>query len=551
MNDPSVSMAYSPGVLIGNWYEEMRAREDKVSFYKSVAKIGGTHGGASLALTEATDLGDLKDVVVIGQPLQLVNVATGAALALDTALRFAPKPPHQFLVTAADAPQPQVRSTWVLHRAKDENNIAYTKELHEEHVLHYGQRVRIANEDASPDGFCYLRSGVRDIGHAGQQLLTAALGACKDDVFVVVKPGERRDDICDGAPVQLGDAVAFFHAATNQPIRCTRVQQSTSFGYEFEVSCSFPDVTHSRSLAAVTSHPENLFFIGGATQAAQKSVSSSATAALRSRSDRSKGVSLMMSSGIGLDLVIARIREGALRFGGRLGLRTFSKALRTACNEHRRTLLSREQLLRGVHLMGVVMQPMELDAVFKRLDRVGDGLVVAQDFLREVRGDAPPHRLDAVIEAFQRLTIEGGGSVDYKDMLSLYRFNASQLPDVEEGVISVAEAVFDFVNSWPGKNDMATVTLEEFVAYYTDVSPAVDDDARFLATLQRCWTIPETNAYKSGQPRRHVTVFHTDDTTDIIAIPDSLVIDIRDAAIVREVLLQHGVRDIKDIQATM
>ncbi|RNF24870.1 EF hand family protein [Trypanosoma conorhini] len=552
MNDPSVPMAYSPGVLIGNWYEEMRVREDKVELYKSAAKTGATRGTAALELTDATHLEELRDVVVLGQPLQLVSVATGAALALDTAPRFAPKPPHQFLVTAVDAPQPQVRSTWVLHRAKDENNAAYATQLREGCVLHYGQRVRIANEDASADGFCYLRSGVREIGHAGRQALTAALGACRDDVFVVVRPGERRDDIRDGAAVQLGDPVALFHAATNQPLRCTRALQNTSFGYEFEVSCSYAGDAHSRSRAAVTSHPENLFLIGGATHAAQKSMSSSTATALRSRSDGGKStMSLTMSSGVGVDLVIARIRDGALRFGGRLGFRALAKALRTACNEHRTTTLNREQLLHGIHLMGVAMQPLELDAVFKRFDRSGNGLVVAQEFLREVRGDAPPQRLDAVVEAFQRLTVEGGGSVDYRDMLSLFRFNAPRLPDVEEGVISAAEAVFEFVNSWPGKNDTATVTLEEFVAYYTDVSPAVDDDARFLATLQRCWEIPETDAYKSGRPRRHVTVLHTDDTAETIAIPDSLVIDTRDAAAVREVLVQHGVRDIKDIQTTM
>ncbi|EKF28443.1 hypothetical protein MOQ_007807 [Trypanosoma cruzi marinkellei] len=550
MNTEGIPMRYSPGVLIGNWYEEMRVREDKIAFYKSSYQTGKTHWDTTLHLSEGTYLDGLKDFVVLGQPLQLVNVATEAALALDMAPKFSPKSNH-YLVTAVDASQPQVRSTWVLQRAKDENNIAYTTQLKEENVLHYGQHVRIANEEASSDGFCYLNSGVLDIGYPGNQPLTAVLGASKDNVFVIVKPGERRDDIRDGGPVRLGDAVALFHASTNRPICCTKRLKNTSFGYEFEVSCAFSGNKHSRSLAAVTLHPENLFIIGGSTHKARTSVTASVNASLRSSSGLSNKMLLSMSIGIGLDLILARIREGSLRFGGRLGFRTLSKALGTACNEQRTTLLNRQQIHHSIRLMGVAIQPMELDAIFKRFDRDGNGLIVAQQLLRELRGELPPHRLDVVICAFQLLTIEGGGSVDYKDMLSLFKFNVSSLPDVEEGVISCEEAIFDFVNCWPGKNDTSTVTLEDFVAYYTDVSPAIENDERFVTTVQRSWMIPETDAYRSGPPRRHVTVIHTDDTAETIAIPDSLVLNLHDVDAVKDVLLRHGVKDIKEIQANM
>ncbi|EAN94155.1 hypothetical protein C3747_17g609 [Trypanosoma cruzi] len=549
MDAEGIPMRYSPGVLIGNWYEEMRVREDKVTFYRSSYQTDKTHWGATLNLSEETYLDGLKDFVLLGQSLQLVNVATEAALALDMAPKFSPKPNH-YLVTAVDTPQPQVRSTWVLHRAKDENNIAYTKQLKEENVLHYGQHVRIANEEASLDGFCYLNSGVLDIGHPGKQPLTAVLGANKDNVFVIVKPGEKRDDIRDGGPVRLGDAVALFHASTNRPICCTKSLKNTSFGYEFEVSCAFSGNKHSRSLAAVALHPENLFIIGGSTHKARTNIPASVNTSLKSSSGLSNKM-LSMSSGIGLELIMARIREGSLRFGGRLGFRTLSKALGTACNEQRTTLLNREQIHHSIRLMGVAIQPMELDAIFKRFDRDGNGLIVAQQLLRELRGELPPHRLDAVICAFQLLTIEGGGSVEYKDMLNLFKFNVFLQPDVEEGVISCEEAIFDFINCWPGKNDTSTVTLEDFVAYYTDVSPAIENDERFVTTVQRSWTIPETDAYRSGRPRRHVTVIHTDDTAETIEIPDSLVLNLHDFVAVRDVLLQHGVKDIKEIQTNM
>ncbi|KAH9598072.1 hypothetical protein LSM04_002730 [Trypanosoma melophagium] len=543
-------MAYSPGVLVGNWYEDMRVREDKVEFYKSKYSAAGSHGTQKSTvshLSEATSLGIMKDVVMLGQPLQLTSVATGAALALDTAPERAPRP-NQCLVTAACTEEPQIRSSWVIQRAADENNVAYTRQLKEENVLHYGQHVRIANEDAHPDGFYYLHSGIREIGVSGKQPLTAALGACRDNTFVVVKPGTKRDDILDGGPVRVGEPFLLYHAPTNQPIRCTKRIQKTSFGSEFEVSCSFAGENHSRSIAAVTSHPENLFMIGGSIN---MSPSSNMSAALKSRSDRSDPMSLSMSCGMGVDLILSRIRDGALLVGGRLGFRTLSKAMGTACNEQRITPVNREQVHHSVRLMGVSIQPLELDVLFKKFDRDGNGFIVAQEFLRELREDMPPQRLNAVIKAFQQLTIEGAGSVAFVDMVNLFKFNAPQIPDVENGILTYEEAIFDFINSWPGKNNTSTVTLDDFLAYYTDISPSIEDDESFVTNVERCWTIPATDAYRTGRPRRCVTVTHNDDTKETIYLPDSLILDPSDSRAVKSILIQHGVKDMKDIHMTM
>ncbi|ORC91491.1 EF hand family protein [Trypanosoma theileri] len=546
-------MAYSPGVLVGNWYEDMRVREDKVTFYKSKYSTTGSHGtqrSTTSHLSEATSVGMMKDVVMLGEPLQLINVATSAVLALDTAPERAPRP-NQCLVTAARTEEPQIRSSWVIHRATDENNLAYTKQLKEENVLHYGQHVRIANEDAHPDGFYYLHSSIREIGTSGKQSLTAALGASRDNTFVVVRPGSKRDDISDGTPVRVGEPFLLYHAPTNQPIRCSKKIQKTSFGSEFEVSCSFAGGNHSRSLGAVTTDPENLFMIAGSTIMSPSSAMSAALKSRSERSDRSGIMSFSMSCGMGVDLILSRIREGALAVGGRLGFRTLSKAMGTACNEKRITLVNREKIHHGVRLMGVAIQPLELDVLFKKFDRDGNGLIVAQEFLRELREDMPPQRLDAVIKAFQQLTIEGAGSVDFVDMLNLFKFNATQIPDVERGILSYEEAIFDFINCWPGKNNTDTVTLDDFVAYYTDVSPAVEDDESFMALVERSWTIPETDAYRTGRPRRCVTVTHKDDTQETIYLPDSLILDPTNSAAIQSILIQHGVKDIKGIHVTM
>nr|CCC95519.1 unnamed protein product [Trypanosoma congolense IL3000] len=253
----------------------------------------------------------------------------------------------------------------------------------------------------------------------------------------------------------------------------------------------------------------------------------------------------------GLTSTISRIREGVLLFGGRLGFRILSKVLGVACKEHNIVGIRRQDLFHSICLMGATIQPGELDVIFKKFDHNGNGVIIAQDLLRELRGGMPPTRLNAVITAFQQLIIEGGGSVDYGDMLNLFQFNAACHPDVEDGIVSREEVIFDFINCWPGMNAASSVTTDMFVAYYTDISPASESDERFVAVVQRSWKIPETDAYKTVKSNRSVTVIRLDGTSTVVQLPASLVLDATDQATVRNFLTRSGVRDIKEVRLSM
>ncbi|KAH8616671.1 hypothetical protein ERJ75_000457000 [Trypanosoma vivax] len=92
-----------------------------------------------------------------------------------------------------------------------------------------------------------------------------------------------------------------------------------------------------------------------------------------------------MSCGSGLDILMSRIRQGALHFGGRLGFRVVSKALKVACRKQLTTLVDRQKLLSSFRLMGFTIQPIDLDVIYKRFDHDGYGLICAQEFLRALR----------------------------------------------------------------------------------------------------------------------------------------------------------------------
>ncbi|KAH8617553.1 hypothetical protein ERJ75_000367000 [Trypanosoma vivax] len=133
---------------------------------------------------------------------------------------------------------------------------------------------------------------------------------------------------------------------------------------------------------------------------------------------------------------MSRLRQGALRFGGRLGFRVVSAALKVCCREQRTTLVDRQKLLSSFRLMVVTIQPIDLDVIYKRFDHDGNRLICAQEFLRALREDMQPKRPSAVVTTFQKLTVGGGGSMDYRDILNMFKHNATHHPDVSDGILT-------------------------------------------------------------------------------------------------------------------
>lgn len=545
---------YSPGVLVGNWYEDMTLREDQLKVYrgqKGATSAAGQQEASAAGATYTTTTADhlqepteisasVGDEVRFGQPYLVEHVQTHAALALDVE----PKGNNTTsLLSAASAAGPQVRSTWTLHRCKDEHNVSYNRNKAD--VLHYGQRVRLANENARAEGFVYVQSSLQSGLRSSQtQYAAAALNATADSVFVVARPGAVREDLQNGAVVKVGDAVVLLHSLTNLPLACTGARVGTSFGMEYAVTCEYVSEHFSRSRSAVVTRQENIFaFSAGEGEAAPRQATLKSTAAASQ--------TLSMTTGSGVAELMERIRAGALQIGGRIGFRSLAVALGVACNEQRqRRLIDRNGLRSAIARLGVRLTPVEVDVLVKRFDVTGNNVVCAQDLLAEVRGTTTQERLRAVLYAYQQLTVEGKGSVEFAEMQKLFSANAGALPDVVDGLLRREEAIFDFESCWPGRVGckVGTVTLDEFVEYYNDMSPAEESDERFCATVEAAWAIPPTAAYLTAGPRRVITVVHDNDTTEQVPIPDSLVVDTRDTAAVRRLLVQHGLTNVKDFR---
>lgn len=96
-------------------------------------------------------------------------------------------------------------------------------------------------------------------------------------------------------------------------------------------------------------------------------------------------------------------------------------------------------------------------------------------------------RLTSVQDAFAKLrSLSGCGLVEVRD---LQRYaDVSALRDIDP-IRADSELLEEFLGQFDTKNADGSISWEEFRAYYTDVSMAVDNDVLFVELVRRTWRL--------------------------------------------------------------
>eukprot|EP00697_Spironema_sp_BW2_P004523 gnl/Spiro4/16146_TR8681_c0_g1_i1.p1 gnl/Spiro4/16146_TR8681_c0_g1~~gnl/Spiro4/16146_TR8681_c0_g1_i1.p1 ORF type:complete len:328 (+),score=83.07 gnl/Spiro4/16146_TR8681_c0_g1_i1:39-1022(+) len=111
------------------------------------------------------------------------------------------------------------------------------------------------------------------------------------------------------------------------------------------------------------------------------------------------------------------------------------------------------------------------------------------DFISALRGVLSDRRIALIRQAFNFLDPERAGRVPFS--LVRQRFNAPADPEVRCGRKTADQATDSFVRSWRGYYDeiSATVTLDDFLDYYRDVSASCPSDEQFVQVLSQTFRI--------------------------------------------------------------
>ena len=135
------------------------------------------------------------------------------------------------------------------------------------------------------------------------------------------------------------------------------------------------------------------------------------------------------------------------------------------------------------------------------LVRSGDGLVSFEEFIKVVRGKMNPPRRDLVIKVFRTLDAlgDGSGSLTVEDIAPY--FNAAEDPRVKDGDKTEAEVLKEFLDGFEGKggNYDGTVTLDEWIDYYEDISTSIDEDDLFGGIVANTWRNLKTKGPKGEE----------------------------------------------------
>jgi len=149
-----------------------------------------------------------------------------------------------------------------------------------------------------------------------------------------------------------------------------------------------------------------------------------------------------------------------------------------------------EELAKCIRLCKLSLSADEVANLFAYFDAGGDGCVSFDEFIRTVRGKMSPQRRKLVIKCFNVLDAAGdsSGTLTVDDIRPA--FNASEHPDVKDGKRSEAEVLQEFLNGFEGKqgDGDGTITPDEWVNYYEDVSSAIDEDDYFGTMLASTWS---------------------------------------------------------------
>ena len=158
--------------------------------------------------------------------------------------------------------------------------------------------------------------------------------------------------------------------------------------------------------------------------------------------------------------------------------------------------LDADEFAKALRDYRISQDPMEIQAIFDTFDPDGNGQINYDEFLRGVMGDMNQRRQGIVRKAFAVIDKDGSGVLDINDIKGTY--NAKKHPDVMSGKTTEEEVLYEFLDTFEeqysirngnAKSRDRSVTIEEFMEYYQNISCSIDNDDYFELMMTNTWNL--------------------------------------------------------------
>jgi len=148
---------------------------------------------------------------------------------------------------------------------------------------------------------------------------------------------------------------------------------------------------------------------------------------------------------------------------------------------------------------------MEIEAIFARFDPDQNGEIIYDEFLREIMGPMNQRRETLARRAFKVIDLDKSGVLDLNDIRG--RYNAKKHPDVMSGKQTEEDVLYEFLDTFEAaysirhgdsKSRDRSVTIDEWIEYYNNISGSIDNDDYFELMMTNTWNLNNAPAAKKA-----------------------------------------------------
>jgi Ca2+-binding EF-hand superfamily protein len=188
---------------------------------------------------------------------------------------------------------------------------------------------------------------------------------------------------------------------------------------------------------------------------------------------------------IDIDSLMARIRQRIVERGA-VGIKGLGRLFRIADDNANGKIDLVNELPKLMGDIGVILNKTELNELIRLLDKSGDGEISYDEFLYQMAPPLSEERIKWINKAFDKLDVDGSGQVAIQDVQAVHNPKSSELVRMGK---TTANAIFaNLLRSYDEDGD-GLITRDEFIDYYREISPSIDNDEYFALMMKNAWKL--------------------------------------------------------------
>ena len=199
---------------------------------------------------------------------------------------------------------------------------------------------------------------------------------------------------------------------------------------------------------------------------------------------------------------ILKFREAVAKRGVR-GIMSLRRSFMIADDNNDKTI-DMNEFSKLIHDYRIPVEEKDIKALFLEFDSDRSGSISYDEFLRGIVGEMNDFRMNLAKKAFKIMDTDNSGLIDINDIRGKY--NAKFHPEVKAGKKTEDEVLAEFLDTFEyhfnllnsNKSKDRSITIDEWIEYYNNISMSIDRDDYFELMMNNAWNMDGKMVTKKG-----------------------------------------------------